>query len=284
MKKIILFSALLFVVSAFSVQALTLSPSSGTQNPGDIISIDLFAKPNGTGQNAVRIRLHVDNGVIQSFTPITDPKWLGTIPECGNNQFYTNQDLCLSMAKTTDIQAGEKLGTMQVKVDNARSLTISKGDLNGYTDGQNFIADTGIAATFSVNGTTPAIPEIPNPQPENIQPVPSTNVVSIPTDSKPTFYTFPGVLVPNDQTTQNPNMPPIIALGVTLFIVIGSAIFLIVRKKKKTVQLPATSPQPSAPQSVNQPPVENSSLTQNVTNQQAPSEPLPPLPPQATSL
>lgn len=283
MKKIALFSILIFAIFSVSVQALTLDPSSGNKNLGDVISIDLIAKPNGTGQNAVRIRLHVDGGEVQDFTPITDPKWLGTISECSNNQTFDAQDLCLSMAKTSTIETGEKLGTMQVKANNTRSLTISKGNENGYTDGFNFTPDTGIAATFTVNGSAPVL-EVPNPQPENIQPVPSTNVVSNPV--RQPNLTTPGVIIRDVQQDQTSNLPLIIAVAIILLIVIGSVIVLIIKGRKKTAQLPATGPQPSpvGPATpIVQPIIENSYSAQNVTNQQAPSEPLPPLPPQATS-
>ena len=136
----------------FKVQAVIVQPSSGTYNPGLGVTINVYASPNGSNQNAVAIRLGVTNMTVISFVPASGGNWIGSTPDCAGPAYYTSTTVCASLLKNATINNGEFLGTLIVQMGNAGAATITKTTGNAYSDGSTQIPDTGIAGSYTLAG------------------------------------------------------------------------------------------------------------------------------------
>lgn len=155
----------LFLVAAtfpfLKLNAVTLSPSSGTYAPGSQITINVTASPVGSGSNAVAIRLMLTNATVVSFTPVTGGSWVGATQDCAGPAYYTTTTVCASLAKSVPIVNGETLGTLVIKLANtAGTATIAKASGNVYSDGTVSYANSGSGATFTISGSgTTTLPD-----------------------------------------------------------------------------------------------------------------------------
>lgn len=158
---IISFSLLISMsIRSYAVNAL---PSSGSYAPGQSINISLIATPQA-GENAVTIRINAANLTINSFTPTTGGAWVGNIAECPGSTSFTSSQICVSLAKSSDITSNEVLGTLNVTFGNSGSATLTTTSGNQYSDGSVTRASTGVVGNYTISSTAPtsAPPVLPN--------------------------------------------------------------------------------------------------------------------------
>lgn len=146
-----------FILSSTSIVvfAYTLSPSSGSYNPGSSFTIQVLAQPNGANQNAVTIRLSATNLTITNFVPVTGGSWVGATADCAGSTYFTATTVCTSLAKSTNITAGEVLGTISVTLGStAGAATFTKTSGSAYSDGITATPDVGGVASYTVTGSS----------------------------------------------------------------------------------------------------------------------------------
>jgi LPXTG-motif cell wall-anchored protein len=130
------------------VNAVSVTPSSGSLTAGATETLELIAAPTESNQNAVVLRLSVTG---MSITGYTDPSgFLGVIGECSGGTKFTSTQICASLAKTSSITAGESLGTITVQVGNSGTATITKDTGNSYNFGTESAPDVGQAASYTI--------------------------------------------------------------------------------------------------------------------------------------
>lgn len=143
----IIFSSLLFLTR--NVYAVGANPESGSYASGATFNITVTASPQ-TGENAVTLRLTASNMTITNFVPASGGQWVGAIAECGGGTYFTATEVCVSLAKSADITAGETLGTITATMGSSTStLTASSG--TQYSDGVDTRNSTGTIGTYSVS-------------------------------------------------------------------------------------------------------------------------------------
>lgn len=164
MKKIFtaLTSVLCLLLLSTSAFATTASPASGTYAPGSQRTITINASPQA-GENAVTIRLNVTNMTITNFVPATGGAWIGAIAECSGSVYFTSSQVCVSLAKSSDITSGELLGTLTVTMGSAGSATIVAASGNQYSDGGSNRSVSGTIGTYTLSsGSTGTPGTLPN--------------------------------------------------------------------------------------------------------------------------
>lgn len=158
MKKGLFVTLLAFVfatVFTIGVYAYTLSPSTGTYAPGTSFTIQVLAQPNGANQNAVTIRLSATNLTITNFVPVTGGSWVGATADCAGSTYFTATTVCTSLAKSTNITAGEVLGTISVTLGStAGNATFTKTSGSAYSDGVTATPDVGSVASYTITGSS----------------------------------------------------------------------------------------------------------------------------------
>src|SRR5260221_12713354 len=93
-------SVLVFAFSFTQVHAVNAVPNSGTDAPNQSINITLTAAPNGSGQNAVQIRLTVTGMTITNFVPVSGGSWVGATADCSGAVYFNATHVCRSLAKS----------------------------------------------------------------------------------------------------------------------------------------------------------------------------------------
>lgn len=168
MKKQI-YSALVFVLTLLTlifplkINAVSVSPNSGSYVPSAQLSINVTAAPTGAGSNAVAIRLSLVNATVVSFTPASGGSWIGATQDCAGPAYFTSTTVCASLAKGSAITAGETLGTLVIQLSSSTgTATITKTSGNAYSDGSSTFADTGTAATFTISASGSTGNSLPN--------------------------------------------------------------------------------------------------------------------------
>ena len=111
------------------------------------VTLNLTARPQGT-ENAVSINLVAEGMTVLNYTPPTGD-WIGPTADCENDQTYTTNTVCASLAKPTSIELGESLGTITVKVKGSTYATLTKTSESAYSDGNTIRSDSGVLAEFN---------------------------------------------------------------------------------------------------------------------------------------
>jgi hypothetical protein len=144
-----------FITLPSTVIAVTLEPNSGNYSPGSILNINLKATPE-TGENAVALRLEASGMIIKGYTPPSG--WLIANADCEDGTYYTEANICVSLAKIEDIVAGESLGVISAQLVDSEKATITGLEENTYSDGITERKVVGILGTYSneINGNSNA--------------------------------------------------------------------------------------------------------------------------------
>lgn len=147
MKKLFVLFFLLFVY--FPVSALTLDPSNDVVSNQTTLEITLKANPPSDNLNGISIRLKIENGEILNFEPANGEGWIGVTQDCEDNtKYFTNNNVCVSIAKSSAFLEDEILGTLTVSVNGTSTAKITKEEGNKYSNGELTIEDRGDGAVF----------------------------------------------------------------------------------------------------------------------------------------
>jgi len=147
----------LLLFSTNSVNALNFDPSRGSYPVGTKLEIKLTANPVLSDDNAIQIRLKVDNAQIDGFTSIVSANFLGALPDCPGKNFTTLSEVCVSISKTQPFIKGETLGSIFLTLTNPGQVNITKLDNNGYSNGKEFSKDTGVISFNTAAGTSSSV-------------------------------------------------------------------------------------------------------------------------------
>lgn len=210
MKKLLgVIAGIFLFIPLTTVNAVSLDPISGVYNTNEEFEAQLSLNPPEGSFNAVSVRLNVEGGEFIDFVPSTGTDWIGLTKDCDNNtSFFTINTLCLSLVKTTNLEKGELIGTMKVKLTGT-TAKITKDDRNTYSNGESSVDDLGDAALYYNSAVT------------------STPIVSYPinTDSDSVVA-----------DSSSSNLIIIITVLILLF-VIGVIAFFLLRKRKQNITL-----------------------------------------------
>jgi hypothetical protein len=144
---------------ALSAGAVSIVPSSGSFAPGSTQTFQILASPPA-GQNAVALRLSVTGMTITGFT---DPSGVIAVTgDCTGSVKYTSTQVCVSMAKTTDFQSGDPLGTFTATIASTGSASIVKDAGTEYSDGVGTTASTGTGGTYTISTSGSGGTTLPN--------------------------------------------------------------------------------------------------------------------------
>jgi len=139
------------------ILAVSSTPSSGGFTPSSTITINLTANPQGS-EDSVSLRIQASGMTINSYTPPSGGAWL-SIPTCSGGVYFNSGEICVDLAKSSAITAGESLGTLNVTFGNLSMATLVKTTGNGYTDGVTNRANTGSLASFTlITGSSGTLP------------------------------------------------------------------------------------------------------------------------------
>jgi hypothetical protein len=144
--------SLLALLVPFSVNAMTLSPDSGTYGPQSVINVTVRAVPQ-SGENAVALRIQGSGLTITGYTPPSG--WTVTTPDCAGSTYFTSTNVCASLGKTAGITTNESLGIITVRLSDSGSATLTGLAGNAYSDGTDTRAITGTLATFTIDTDLP---------------------------------------------------------------------------------------------------------------------------------
>lgn len=149
MKKLLILLAGFVLFSQIStVKALSIEPSSGLYDSDTTFEVELKANPSSEDQNAVSVRLQIENGEFVSFDQASGENWIGITKDCDNGEFFSATNVCLSIAKTTAFEKDENLGTIVVKITGDTAAKITKIEGNQYSNGETSSEDTGDLALY----------------------------------------------------------------------------------------------------------------------------------------
>src|SRR5260221_3324731 len=132
------------------VNAFTFDPNSGIFDNTKEIKLNVVANPSADNQNALQLRLKVENGEFTNFEPQTDSSYIAVIKDCTGDSYFTKTTICASFARTKPINKGEIIGIITLKLNANSFVKLTKTDDNGYSDGFKFYKDSGEAASFTV--------------------------------------------------------------------------------------------------------------------------------------
>ncbi len=106
----------------------------------------LKASPTSTTQNAVSINLSTVGMQIIGFTPSVN--FPISVPECAGGTSFTASSVCISLAKSTAIAAGEELGTITFKATAVGTATLTKTASFAYSDGISSVSQPGTLKSY----------------------------------------------------------------------------------------------------------------------------------------
>ena len=139
------------------VSALTIDPSDTNIQYNSTVEFSLKAFPPDGNQNAVSLRLLIENASLVSYLPPVDSGFLAITKDCSNGEYIENNQLCVSLVKNGSIIAGDDLGKINIFFDkNDSKVILSKNQGNGYSDGNSFTSELGVMSIYTV-GTPAAI-------------------------------------------------------------------------------------------------------------------------------
>jgi len=142
--------SVLTIFSTSSLKAEELTPNSGNYPTGSTVTFKLTAHPNTLDENAIKIRLTVDNMTIQDFVPVSGANWIVT-KDCSNQSYFDSTHLCLSLGKTSNIISGEDLGILILQMPSQPGVaTITKDKDNAYSSSKKQTTQSGLLATFNI--------------------------------------------------------------------------------------------------------------------------------------
>ncbi len=152
-----------------SVLALTASPSSGQVSPNSEQTIAILAAPPGDNVGAAKLRLNVFGATIVpgsvSFESSESNGYL-TIGVCEGQTRYTDDSVCVDMAKSSGVVAsGDLLVQFRIKFDEfglAGKVTIDASG-SGYSTGTTFtpVTNSNLAEFDIVANNSPAPTDLP---------------------------------------------------------------------------------------------------------------------------
>jgi len=210
MKKLLAFIVgVLLFIPLTTVHAIRLDPTTGIYDTDTEVSVALTANPPAGDFNAVSVRLNIEGGEILDFVQATGTEWIGLTKDClDNTTFFTSNQICLSLAKSTNINSGELIGTLTVKVTGT-SVKITKAEGNIYSDGENSVEDLGDAALYYNSAVT-------------------TNVVA-------TSY-------PTEEVVNNDSTLLVISIAVIAILAVGLIVFFIIKKRNQSLTINKANP------------------------------------------
>lgn len=142
------FSIIAFSLFGFKVNALELSQSTGIQDGALPFTVELKAAPPADPANAVSVRLSIIGGEFLDFIPSTGNDWIGVTRDCANQDYFTKDSVCFSVAKSTNLVNGEVLGTLTFAITDTSSAKILKAEGNKYSNDQVSFDDKGDLGVF----------------------------------------------------------------------------------------------------------------------------------------
>jgi len=158
-QKTAFFSLVFMLIFTWPIQAITVSPSSGSKQTNTTATLSLYANPVA-GEDTVKIDLAFTNITVLGFSAASLPFVFG---ECTGGAQYTSSHVCVTLAQDSgDFTSNQLLGTVSVRWGSVGTASIVATDNNVYVgsasvDGLRINAGT--KATYTI-GTLPATPLI----------------------------------------------------------------------------------------------------------------------------
>lgn len=152
--KILVLTWLMVAVFTVQVDAVSMSPASGTVAVNSSQTLAIVATPP-SGSTAVQVRLTVSGATITNYTLPSSSSWL-SIPACGGGAAFTSTQICIDLSKTdaSNIASGESLGTVTIQIPASGSVTFTRGSENAYLVGSNLQFSTGTAGTYTIGASS----------------------------------------------------------------------------------------------------------------------------------
>src|SRR5260221_7898665 len=94
-KALILF-ALVTSIFTIKVNAFTLDPISGLFENSTQIKINILANPPASDDNALQLRLKINNAEVINFEPVSDSNYISVIKDCSEGTYFTANSVCAS--------------------------------------------------------------------------------------------------------------------------------------------------------------------------------------------
>ncbi|MCA9381048.1 hypothetical protein KC678_02185 [Candidatus Dojkabacteria bacterium] len=136
-----------------SVNAVSISPSSGSFAAGSTQTFTIVANPPATGYNAAAVNLTFGGMTVTGYTPPSGGEFV--IPGCTGGTNFTSTQVCINIAATDDFVAGDSLGTVTVTVGSGTTASITKDSGTEYTGvGVSTVASTGSAGNYTITSST----------------------------------------------------------------------------------------------------------------------------------
>lgn len=219
-----IFSIIGIVVSA---NAFTLNPSSGTIEPNSETTINILANPI-EGESAVTVYIDVEGVTVVEGSYSRPSGFLVVTEECeSQSSFTTTNQVCVTLANSSDIASGESLGSFRVSAPASGTATINTNTQSLYSDGETNRSVTGTLGNYTIEAS------------EDV--TAASEGVSDEDDSSPSI--IPDTAIEFDKTT-------IVALGVSIFIlgIVVAVIFtiILIRNSKISMNDMSSSKQPKS--------------------------------------
>jgi hypothetical protein len=117
---------------------------------GETIELPLRLYGLGGVKNAAELDVAVTNATITNFIPTTGGGWLSAIGLCPGGSAFTNNRVCLAIAKSRPFNEGEEAGTIYLTLDTEGTVMVERTTQNFYSDGATKVSSPGLIAQFTV--------------------------------------------------------------------------------------------------------------------------------------
>lgn len=132
-----------------SISALSVDPSAGLYNQGESLNLILKANPTDSDQNAISVRVSVENSTILDFIPDNSIKFVAFTKDCNDgDSFFTSSEICFSVVKNEPLLNDEVLGTIIYSVSSVGTAKLNKVEGTFYSNGSSKVKDIGLLSEF----------------------------------------------------------------------------------------------------------------------------------------
>jgi len=142
------------------VQAVVLSPASGSKAAGAEENIRVLATPFTATDTVARLNLHLTNATVLDFTTTFDA--FGTCYPSGATDNSTDVCVDLTQLDGSYIQNGEELGVIRVRWGSPGTATIVRMAGTGYYNGSVFNEQLDVAGAYVIGDIPPTALELDN--------------------------------------------------------------------------------------------------------------------------
>lgn len=159
MKLKVIASMLIFsIVTVFAtatVDAFYISPATQSYPAGSSQTVTIYAQPNLSNARGVELAIEATNLTITNYTTTMSGSPLVINLCSGNSVAFTSSKICVALAKVTDINSGDAIGTVTFTMPQSGSGTLQMVATtdNATSQYSNESTQTAVAGTPTTIGT-----------------------------------------------------------------------------------------------------------------------------------